>query len=72
MAAENLMLAACAIGLGTCVIGSCITALNTPKAKAELGIPAELNAVAPIIVGFPSGATALTSRREPLILAWQQ
>jgi len=72
LAAENLMLAACAIGLGSCVIGSSVAALNLPEVKAELGIPAEFNAVAPIIVGVPSGETAATSRKEPLILAWKQ
>ncbi len=72
LAAENLMLAACAIGLGSCVIGSAVAALNTPEVKAKLGIPAEFNAVAPIIVGVPSGETATTSRKEPLILAWKQ
>jgi nitroreductase len=72
LAAENLMLAACAIGLGSCVIGSAVAALNTPKMKEKLGIPAEFNAVAPIIVGVPSGVTAATSRKEPLILAWEQ
>lgn len=72
LAAENMMLAACAIGLGSCVIGSAVAALNTPEVKAELGIPAEFNAVAPIIVGVPRGETAATSRKEPLILAWKQ
>jgi nitroreductase len=72
LAAENLMLVACAIGLGSCVIGSAVAALNTPEVKAKLGIPAEFNAVAPIIVGVPSGETAATSRKDPLLLVWKQ
>jgi nitroreductase len=36
LAAENLMLAACALGLGTCCIGSAIPALNSPEGKPEL------------------------------------
>ena len=56
LAAENLMLAACAMGLGTCCIGSAVPALNTVDAKAELGIPLDVTAVAPIIVGVPSGS----------------
>lgn len=71
LAAENLMLAACAVGLGTCVIGSALAALNLPEVKAELGIPAEFAAVAPIIVGVPSGDTPLTPRKEPRVLAWK-
>jgi nitroreductase len=71
LAAENLMLAACSMGLGTCVIGSAVPALNTPEIKAELGVPAELTAIAPIIVGVPSGETSPTARKEPEILFWK-
>lgn len=71
LAAENLMLAACAMGLGTCVIGSALPALNTTEVKAELGVPAEYSFIAPVVVGVPSGETAVTPRKEPAILAWQ-
>jgi len=70
LAAENLMLAACGMGLGSCVIGSALSALNTSEIKTQLGIPADCAAVAPIIVGHPRGKTPATSRREPLVLAW--
>jgi len=70
LAAENLMLAACAMGLGNCVIGSALPALNAPEVKAEIGIPADYSAVAPIIVGVPSGETPLSPRKEPAILVW--
>ena len=39
LAAENLMLAASALGLGTCCIGSAIPALNSPEAKPRAGDP---------------------------------
>jgi hypothetical protein len=39
LAPENLMLAACAKGLGACVIGLAVSALSTPEWKAELKIP---------------------------------
>ena len=71
LAAENLMLAACSMGLGTCVIGSALAALNLPEVKAELGIAADFSAIAPIIVGVPSGETPLTARKEPRILLWK-
>lgn len=71
LAAENLVLAACSMGLGTCVIGSAVSALNDPEVKAELGIPAGATAVAPIIVGEPAGITPQTSRKEPRILVWK-
>jgi nitroreductase len=70
LAAENLMLAACALGLGSCVIGSAVPALNTPEAKAAAGIPADVTAIAPIIVGVPSGTVAPAVRRDPEIVAW--
>jgi nitroreductase len=71
LAAQNLMLAAYAKGLGTCVIGSALLALNTPEGKAEAGIPSELSAFAAIIVGVPRGDTLLTTRKEPEIVAWK-
>src|SRR5665811_627894 len=70
LAAENLMLAASAIGLGSCVIGSAVAALNIHKVKTELGIPDEYSVIAPVVVGVPSGATVATSRNEPIILSW--
>ncbi len=71
LAAENLMLAACALGLGTCVIGFAVDALNTPELKTRLGIPAEMTAVAPIIVGVPADATAASPRKPAQVLAWK-
>jgi nitroreductase len=72
LAAENLMLAASAAGLGSCVIGSAVAALNIRKVKAELGIPDEYNAIAPIIVGVPAADIAATSRKAPIVLAWKK
>ncbi|WP_347989572.1 nitroreductase family protein [Methylomonas sp. AM2-LC] len=70
LAAQNLMLSACASGLGSCVIGLAVTALNTPAWKKELGITAEMTAIAPIIVGFPATETPLVSRKLPEVLSW--
>ncbi len=71
LAAENLMLAACAMGLGSCVIGSAVPALNAPDIKRELGIPDDVEIVAPIAVGVPAGAAAAVTRRDPHILHWK-
>lgn len=70
LAAENLMLLACALGLGTCPIGFAIPALNTPEVKSELGIPPDHKAVAPVIVGFPRGVAKVVERKPPEILSW--
>ena len=71
LAAENLMLAACANGLGTCVIGLAVSVLNRPEWKKELGIADDMTAIAPIIVGIPSGFTKPVRRKEPQILLWK-
>jgi nitroreductase len=73
LAAENLMLAATALGLATCPIGFAIGALSDSEVKAELGIPPEVTAIAPIIVGVPASTTPpATTRREPVILSWKK
>ena len=73
LAAQNLMLAAPALGLGTCCIGSALAAVNTPAIKDDLGIPSDVTVFAAIIVGVPAGPapTASAGRKEPLILSWK-
>jgi nitroreductase len=70
LAAENLMLAAVAGGLGTCCIGFALPVLNAPDVKRELGIPEEGAAVAPILLGRVRGTVAAVPRRPPEILRW--
>lgn len=72
LAAENLMLAACALGLGTCVIGSALAALDQPQVKEMLGIPADVTAIAPIVVGQIRGETLRSPRQEPCVLSWSR
>jgi nitroreductase len=69
LAAENLMLAACAKGLGSCWIGFAEDWLNQPAGKSYLGIPATCTVVAPIIVGRPRAVPAAPSRR-PAQISW--
>lgn len=71
LAAENLMLTAHAMGLGTCVVGLAASVLNLPDVKSELGIPPDASAVAPIIVGKPRGETPPSARKEPHVVAWR-
>ena len=71
LAAENLMLAACALGLGTCCVGAAIPSLNSAEGKAHLGIPAEVTAVAAIVVGVPSGEITPVTRRAAEIVSWR-
>ena len=68
MAAENMMLAACAMNCGTCVIASALPAIRLPEIKSTLGIPADYTPVAPIIVGYPLADSESSKRSAPLIL----
>jgi len=68
LAAENLMLAACAKDLGTCWIGFAQNWLATPEGKTELGIPAAFAPIAPIVVGHPRRAPPPVPRKSPDIL----
>ena len=48
LAAENLMLAAHAAGLGSCWIGFAQHWLGTPEGKTALGLPPSYSPIAPI------------------------
>ncbi|HWW73578.1 MAG TPA: nitroreductase family protein [Duganella sp.] len=65
LAAGNLMLAACAEGLGSCWIGFAQGYLNTPQGKRALGLPDTCTAVAPIIVGHAKTAPLPVLRKAP-------
>lgn len=71
LAAENLMLSAYAHGLGSRVIGFAVPALNLPEWKAEIGIPDEMVAVVPIILGIPGSSSLSSGRKSPEIIAWK-
>jgi nitroreductase len=70
LAAENLMLAACDAGLGTCCIGFALPLLNTPEAKSEMALPEEGAAVAAIIMGYPEAVPPAVARKAPQIVSW--
>ncbi len=65
LAAENLMLAAYAKGLGTCWIGFAQNWLATAEGKAELGVPVTYSPIAPIIVGHVRRQPPPVPRKDP-------
>jgi len=67
LAAENLMLAARGLELGTCWIGFSQSWLGTADGKAALSLPPAYLPVAPIIVGHPKSAQPAVARKEPQI-----
>lgn len=72
LAAQNLMLAAHDGGLGTCWIGFSTPLFNAPHIKEALGIPAEYEAIAPIIVGYPERILPPMEKREAEIICWKK
>ena len=71
LAAENLMLAAYGMGLGTCPIGFAGSWLNLLETKRELGVPEHYSAVFPLVVGYPAEKPARGPRNEPEIVGWR-
>ena len=71
LAAQNLMLAAWSLGLGTCPIGLARPLFNQARVKDELRVPREWVCALPIVLGWPSGETPPTSRRPARIVSWK-
>lgn len=69
LAAENMMLAACAAGLGTCWIGFAQGWLATAAGKATIKVPEDHIPVAPIIIGYPASALPRVERK-PAQIDW--
>ena len=67
MAAQNMMLAAYGMGLGTCCIGFARPWLSLPETKAELGLADTYAPIVPVVVGYPRTAAPLVPRRQPEI-----
>ena len=70
LAGQNLMLAACGMGLATCPIGFARDVLQTGPMRKKLHIPAGERPVLPIVVGHAEGAERATLRAAPRIRAW--
>lgn len=70
LAAQNLMLAAHGMGLGTCWIGFAALLMNDPAFKEELEIPRDHQGIAPIILGYPETVPD-SYTRKPLQVVWK-
>jgi nitroreductase len=67
LAAQNLMLGAWELGLGTCPIGLATPLFDRDEVKKELDVPANWRAALPIVVGHPAGVVPPTSRRSAVV-----
>ena len=70
LAAQNIMLAAHAMGLGTCPIGLALPWLSHPATKQRLGIPEDYLPVLPLILGHPREKPLKPERQPPEVLRW--
>lgn len=69
LAAENLMLAARAKGIGSCWIGLSRPWLDLETTKRELGVPENYNVIGPILLGYPK-AWPESHGRTPAEIHW--
>ncbi len=65
MAAQNMMLAAYSLGIGSCWIGTAVGLANDPKIKAELGIPDDHEVHAAVIFGYPKNGFPQSPPKHP-------
>lgn len=71
MAAQNMMLAAYTLGIGSCWIGTAVGIANEPKIKAELGVPEDHEVHAAIIFGYPKGGFPKAPEKRPAVVLKQ-
>ncbi|MDR1836011.1 MAG: nitroreductase [Fusobacteriaceae bacterium] len=71
IASQNVMLAAHAMGLGSCFCGFALHYLNLPDVKKRYGVAEENQAVAPVMLGYPAVIPPPPQRREPEIIFWK-
>ena len=71
LTAENLILAASALGLGSGCVGAAAAALNSLEMRRDLGIPPVVTAVAPVVIGVPLTPADDEESYEPDVLTWK-
>ena len=67
MCAQNMMLAAHSMGLGSCWIGTACLVQDNPEMLQKLKIPEDHKVVAPIIFGYGGTVPAAPPRNDPVI-----
>ena len=73
LAAENMMLAAQSLGIGSCWIGLAIGLGNDAEFLKEVGVPEGHKLIAPLIFGYPAkDGLKAPARNADVILKWMK
>ena len=67
LACENMMLAAHALGLGSCWVGFGAMAVGDPEVKALLELKDDEAVFGPILLGYPKGGAQRPPKNEPKV-----
>ena len=70
LAAQNMFLKACELGLGTCYMGFVSLLNNKPEVLRKIGVPENYDLMVPFILGHPKGKQGAGKRKKPNILKW--
>lgn len=68
MCAENMMLAAHSMGIGSCWIGAGCFIQDNPELLDELGITPDFKVIAPIVFGYPAKESGEIDKKEPEVV----
>jgi nitroreductase len=68
LAAENMMLAAYSLDVGSCFVGSGMMLAQDPKIKSDLGLPGDHEVFASMVFGYPKDTPKAPERKKPQIL----
>ncbi len=70
LAAQNMFLKACELGLGTCYMGFVSLLNSKPEILRKIGVPENYDLMVPYILGHPKGKQGAGKRKKPNILKW--
>ena len=71
LAAENMMLAASSLGVGSCYVGIGQALYVDREVLDEIGVPADHKLISPLIFGYPAEKNIpAPARNKEVILKW--
>jgi nitroreductase len=70
LAAENMFLKACDLGLGTCYMGFVSFLNSKPEVLKKIGVPENYDMLVPFVLGHPKTKQGKGNRKKPNILNW--